>query len=55
MRCCMRIELLLLKEAIPNWSIHINQKKIPTLHTSVWLQKGCKSIFWLRNGEIKWL
>ncbi|WP_410734245.1 DUF6527 family protein [Citrobacter portucalensis] len=28
---------------------------MPTLHTSVWLQKGCKSISWLRNGEIKWL
>ncbi|EEJ5471725.1 hypothetical protein AU693_004813 [Salmonella enterica subsp. diarizonae] len=53
--CGKWIELLLLKEAKPNWSIQVDQKNIPTFHPSVLLQKGCKSHFWLRNGKIEWV
>lgn len=53
--CGKWIELLLLKEAKPNWSIHVDQKNIPAFHPSVLLQKGCKSHFWLRNGKIEWV
>ncbi|QBJ35000.1 DUF6527 family protein [Hafnia alvei] len=53
--CGKRLELLLLKEARPSWSIMIDQKDIPTLHPSVWLQNDCKSHFWLRNGKVIWV
>lgn len=53
--CGKRLELLLIKEAKPNWSIMIDQNNIPTLHPSVWLRNDCKSHFWLRKGKIKWV
>ncbi|CQJ03924.1 DUF6527 family protein [Yersinia sp. 2544 StPb PI] len=53
--CGKRLELLLIKEAKPNWSINVDQRNIPTLTPSVWLQKDCKSHFWLRNGKIIWV
>jgi hypothetical protein len=53
--CGKRLELLLIEEAKPHWSISINKKGKPTLHPSVWLKGGCKSHFWLRNGKIFWV
>lgn len=53
--CGKRLELLLIEEAKPNWSINISKEGKPTLHPSVWLKGGCKSHFWLRNGKIIWV
>ena len=53
--CGKRLELLLIEEANPNWSINISKEGKPTLHPSVWLKEGCKSHFWLRNGKIIWV
>ncbi len=53
--CGKRLELLLIEEAKPHWSISIGKGYKPTLHPSVWLKGGCKSHFWLRNGKIIWV
>ena len=53
--CGNRIELMLIEEAIPNWKLHIDPEGKPTLHPSIWRQKGCKSHFWLRNGKVTWV
>lgn len=53
--CGNRIELMLIEEAIPNWKLNIDPEGKPTLHPSIWRQKGCKSHFWLRNGKVTWV
>lgn len=53
--CGKRLELLLIDEAKPNWSIMIGKSGKPTLHPSVWLKGGCKSHFWLRDGKVIWV
>ena len=42
------------KDTRPCWSLSSVENREPTLHPSVWRQKGCHSHFWLRNGRIKW-
>ena len=53
--CGKRLELLLIEEAKPPWSINISKEGKPALHPSVWLKGGCKSHFWLRNGKVIWV
>jgi hypothetical protein len=53
--CGKRLELLLIEEAEPHWSINISKEGNPTLHPSVWLKGGCKSHFWIRNGKVIWV
>jgi hypothetical protein len=52
--CGHVIELLVVAEAKPRWDVAIDSKGWPTLSPSVWLQNGCRSHFWLRNGRIYW-
>ena len=52
--CNQRIELMLIKEVKPNWSISVNKRNLPTLSPSVWLKTGCKSHFWVREGKVYW-
>src|SRR3546814_19102415 len=52
--CGHVIELLVVPEAKPRWDILVDPKGLPTLSPSVWLQKGCRSHFWLRNGRVHW-
>lgn len=52
--CGHVIELLVVAEAKPRWDIVIDAMGRPTLSPSVWLQKGCRSHFWLRNGRVDW-
>jgi len=52
--CGHVIELLVVAEAKPRWDVAVDAKGRPTLSPSVWLQKGCRSHFWLRNGRIRW-
>ena len=41
--CGERLELLLIKEATPNWRLRQGSKGQPSLHPSVWRKTGCKS------------
>jgi hypothetical protein len=52
--CGETIELLVLEEARPRWNVSIDKGGRPTLHPSVWRQKGCQSHFWVRQGRIHW-
>jgi hypothetical protein len=58
MRCpcgCGRpIELLVVPEAKPRWNLSLDNKGYPNLSPSVWIQKGCKSHFWVRGGRVHW-
>lgn len=52
--CGRTIELLVIPEAKPRWDIKVDGRGYPTLSPSVWLQKGCRSHFWVRNGRVTW-
>lgn len=38
----------------PRWSLQVNALQRPTLHPSVWRDRGCNSHFWVRDGQILW-
>lgn len=48
------IELNLLQQARPCWSVQEHADGTLTLAPSVWRQKGCRSHFLLRHGRIDW-
>lgn len=52
--CGERLEMLLLKGVKPRWDVSVDRQGYVSLHPSVWLQKGCKSHFWVRSGRIIW-
>lgn len=52
--CGMNIELLVVPEAKPRWDLAIDSMQRPTLMPSVWVHRGCRSHFWLRNGRVEW-
>lgn len=52
--CGMNIELLIIPEAKPHWGITIDKQQRPTLTPSVWMQRGCRSHFFVRSGRIVW-
>ena len=52
--CGRTIELQVFPEARPKWKLSCDEKNRPTLHPSVWVKDGCKSHFWLREGQILW-
>lgn len=52
--CGIKIELLLIPEAKPRWDIAIDKQQRPTLTPSVWVQRGCRSHFFVRTGRVVW-
>ncbi len=52
--CGDDLELMLLSEVKPNWSLETKNGDAPTLRPSVWRKSGCGSHFWLRKGHIHW-
>ena len=52
--CQETIHLNLLPDGKPKWKHHINNNKAISIHPSIWRTKGCKSHFFLKNGNIKW-
>ncbi len=52
--CGHIIELLVVREAKPRWEVKVNTNGLPSLSPSVWLQKGCRSHFWIRDGQVFW-
>jgi hypothetical protein len=52
--CDEVIEMNLLKQVRPCWSVQEHQDGLVTLKPSVWRGKGCKSHFVLRHGRIDW-
>lgn len=52
--CKQVLHMNLLTDERPCWTVRQDPKGTPTLHPSVWRQKGCASHFWLRKGRIIW-
>ncbi|WP_443069350.1 DUF6527 family protein [Sulfitobacter sp. EhC04] len=52
--CGDDLEVMLLSEVKPNWSLKTKDEDPPTLRPSVWRKTGCMAHFWLRNGHIHW-
>jgi Family of unknown function (DUF6527) len=52
--CGETIQLNLLKDVRPCWTMKQHSDGSVTLLPSIWRQKGCKSHFFVRNGEIEW-
>ena len=52
--CGRRIEVMLLREVKPRWDLAVAGNGRPSLSPSVWAMDGCRSHFWLREGEIHW-
>lgn len=38
----------------PRWALLITKEKLPTLHPSIWKDKGCLSHFWIKGGRVFW-
>lgn len=38
----------------PYWRLVKSEASRPTLHPSIWREKGCMSHFWLKDGRIFW-
>ena len=53
--CGQLVELPLLREVRPRWSLQVDKKNRPTLHPSVWLHDGCRSHFFVRRGKVEWV
>jgi hypothetical protein len=52
--CKQVLHMNLLRDERPCWTVRVDDRKVPSLHPSVWRKKGCGSHFWLRRGRIVW-
>ncbi|MBU1358731.1 MAG: hypothetical protein KKC85_17480 [Gammaproteobacteria bacterium] len=52
--CGDTIELMLVAEAKPRWSLTFDRRGRPSLSPSVWRRAGCRSHFWVRGGRVDW-
>lgn len=52
--CNERLELALISDVNPSWTLKVDNNGRPTLHPSVWRKTGCLSHFWVREGLIVW-
>lgn len=53
--CGQTVELPLLPQVKPRWSLEVDAQGLPTLRPSVWLMDGCRSHFFLRKGKVIWV
>ena len=49
------IELMLLADVDPRWTLEIDDLDRPSLTPSVWRTVGCRSHFWVRRGQVEWV
>lgn len=52
--CGYVIELLIIAEAKPRWDLKVDARGRPSLTPSIWMQKGCRSHFWIHEGRVYW-
>jgi Family of unknown function (DUF6527) len=53
--CSQRVELPLIQEATPRWTLKLESDGTPSLSPSVWLRDGCRSHFFVRHGKVRWV
>lgn len=47
------LELMLVAEARPRWTL-VEGQRGPSLHPSVWRDRGCGAHFWVKDGRVRW-
>ncbi|OMP68715.1 DUF6527 family protein [Domibacillus epiphyticus] len=52
--CQELLQISLHKDGRPKWEIAQHNDGTVSLHPSIWRQKGCRSHFWLKKGQIHW-
>lgn len=52
--CGEVLQMGILADARPRWTVSVDANGIPSLSPSVWRQVGCKSHFFLIRGQIQW-
>lgn len=52
--CKAKIQLSLLPDDKPKWSVDQHTDHTASLHPSVWRKVGCKSHFWFKKGLVQW-
>lgn len=52
--CGEVIELNLLKQVRPCWTVQEHSDRTISLAPSIWRQKGCRSHFFFHHGRIEW-
>lgn len=52
--CGNTISLPLQRPHSPLWRVTESRAGRPTLHPSVWQNKGCMSHFWIEDGRVSW-
>lgn len=52
--CRTVISLSLQRIHKPRWSVKNSKHGRPSLHPSVWQNKGCCSHFWIKDGRVYW-
>jgi len=52
--CGDTIELMLICEVNPRWTLSVDEDGLPSLKPSVWKKTGCRSHFWVKHGRIEW-
>lgn len=53
--CGQPVELPLIREARPRWSLQVNQDGHPTLVPSIWRREGCRAHYFVRDGKVLWV
>lgn len=54
-RCGQPVELPLIHEASPRWSLQVDKEGHPTLAPSIWRREGCRAHFFVRGGKVVWV
>ena len=52
--CGQPVELPLIREAHPRWSLQVDQHGHPTLAPSIWRREGCRAHYFVRRGKVVW-
>lgn len=52
--CGDTVELMLLADARPRWSLTVDAKGRPSLSPSVWRKSGCRAHYWVIGGRVRW-
>jgi hypothetical protein len=53
--CGEALDLSLLRDDHPTWTMKADAHGRATLHPSIWRHVGCRSHFFVRGGRIRWV
>lgn len=53
--CGRSVELPLIREVRPRWSLQLDENGYPSLAPSVWRLDGCRAHYFVRRGKVVWI